>query len=120
MLPRWRWPTRDYGRWSGPFAPSRTPWRFAPFTTGRHGGCWRTSRSACTPTSSSALSRSIAQANLDVEPGVVCEELRRIQATHIEFGSKRRMQCTVLTDTQRRLLQALEVPEPEQTPRSTA
>jgi len=62
----------------------------------------------------------IAQANLDVEPGVVWEELRRIRATHIEFGSKRRMQCTVLTDTQRRLLQALEVPEPEQTLRSTA
>src|SRR5690606_21063934 len=62
----------------------------------------------------------IAQANLDVEPGVVWEELRRIRATHIEFGSKRRMQCTVLTDTQRRLLQALEVPAPEQTLRSTA
>ncbi|REJ32344.1 MAG: IS1634 family transposase, partial [Bacillota bacterium] len=55
----------------------------------------------------------ISQARLDLEPGTVWDELRRIRATDLQLGFKRLMHCTTLTDTQRRLLQALEVPEPE-------
>ena len=62
----------------------------------------------------------VTQAKLEVQPSAVWEELRRIRATDIQLGAKRLTRCTVLTDTHRRLLRALEVPEPEQTLRSTA
>jgi len=42
----------------------------------------------------------------DIVPGAVWHQLRRIRVTDIQLGSKRLMQCTVLMDTLRRLLQA--------------